>query len=364
MGYITTYGNGLLLNTVFTRDVINYSLPSNFQLALLNVQPERNTIETDLVEPATGITGSTFINGADYYNVSGGTYITYSINPANAMEVSFEADQSVTISGINATFNLSGITKDTILTNTNTILTWNAATAYAVGNVATVTSGNVTLYYSRLVAGTTATTPRNDTTNWAFIPLCNYNQFTIFVTSTISTSFTSSGTYGTVIANTGYSRINTGIGDANWTFGQGSIYNANEIIFSTPYTDWGIISGWALLDVVEGAITSAAYVSATSAIFTVNLTSQIFAIGQTIIVSNVTGGNYNQTVTITGVGGTSGAFTFTATGTGFTSTAGTGGTYKKETQNVLACGNLQQILFISKNSLVSMPAGSIRLYLN
>lgn len=364
MAYLTTYGNGLFLNSIFTKDTVNYPLPNNFEVALLTSKPEPNSIEADLVEPATGIVGSTFINGADYYNVSGGTYLTYSIDPANAMVASFAADQSVTISGINATFNLSGITKDTILTNTNTVLAWNAATSYAVGDVATVTSGNVTLYYSRLVAGTTATTPRSDTTNWAFIPLCNYTQFTIFVTSTISTTWTSSGTYGTVIADTGYSRVVTGIGNANWQFGQGSIYNYNELVFNTPYTDWGTIVGWALLDLVTGSITSAAYNSATSATFTVNLTSQIFAIGQIITVAGVTGGNYNQTVTVTGVGGTSGAFTFTATGTGFTNNAGTGGTYTQVTQNVLACGELQQILYVGKNSLVSMPAGSIRMYLN
>jgi hypothetical protein len=76
-----------------------------------------------------------------------------------------------------------------------------------------------------------------------------------------------------------------------------------------------------------GTLTSAAYVSATSATFTVPVTSQLFAIGQTITISGVTGGNYNQVVTVTAIGGSSGAFTFTATGTGFTNFAGTGGTF-------------------------------------
>ena len=74
-------------------------------------------------------------------------------------------------------------------------------------------------------------------------------------------------------------------------------------------------------------LTSASYNSATSATFTVNLSTQIFSIGQVISISNVTDGTYNQTVTVTSIGGTSGAYTFTATGTGFTNVAGTGGIY-------------------------------------
>ena len=78
-----------------------------------------------------------------------------------------------------------------------------------------------------------------------------------------------------------------------------------------------------------GAITSAAYVSATSATFTVAQTAQIFAVGQVITITGVSGGNYNQVVTVTGVAtvtaGTT--YTFTATGAGFTNVAGTGGAF-------------------------------------
>ena len=79
--------------------------------------------------------------------------------------------------------------------------------------------------------------------------------------------------------------------------------------------------------VPTSTITSASYNSATSATFTTPLTTQIFAVGQVISISGVTGGNYNQSVTVTAIGGTSGAYTFTATGTGFTNVAGTGGFY-------------------------------------
>jgi len=77
----------------------------------------------------------------------------------------------------------------------------------------------------------------------------------------------------------------------------------------------------------QSSLTSAAYVSATSSTFTYNLTTQVAAIGQTITIAGVTGGNYNQVVTVTAIGGVSGAYTFTATGTGFTNVAGTGGNF-------------------------------------
>ena len=82
---------------------------------------------------------------------------------------------------------------------------------------------------------------------------------------------------------------------------------------------------WSLDDFKP--LTSAAYISSTSASFTVPITVQIFVVGQVVNIEGVTGGNYNQTVTVTAIGGTSGAYTFTASGTGFTNNAGTGGKY-------------------------------------
>lgn len=49
---------------------------------------------------------------------------------------------------------------------TTTETAWNAATAYTVGQIAVVTTSGVHRKYRRLVAGTTATAPPNDTTNW------------------------------------------------------------------------------------------------------------------------------------------------------------------------------------------------------
>ena len=82
---------------------------------------------------------------------------------------------------------------------------------------------------------------------------------------------------------------------------------------------------WSLDD--AESLTSAVYLSATSARFTAPTTTQIFVIGQIINIQGVSGGNYNQVVTVTAVGGTSGAYTFTASGTGFTDVNGTGGKY-------------------------------------
>ena len=99
--------------------------------------------------------------------------------------------------------------------------------------------------------------------------------------------------------------------------------NANAQIFTGSTTPITTAIGAA------GAITSAAYVSATSATFTVAQTAQIFAVGQVITITGVSGGNYNQVVTVTGVATVSAGttYTFTATGAGFTNVAGTGGAF-------------------------------------
>jgi hypothetical protein len=286
MGYVTTYGNGLLLNTIFTQDTTNYPAPTSFSVALLTASPDRNSTSATLVEPASSIAGTAYINGADYYNVSGGTYVTYSILPSNAMTYTFSNGQQVSVTGINSTFNLTGTVRDTILTNTNTVGAWAAGT-YSVGDVAYTTTGNVTLYYQCISAVTSAnTTPqKSDTTHWSFVPLSLYTQFTIFypTATPFSTTFTASGTYGTAVGNTGYSRVSYSRGTSYWTYGQSSVYNTNLISFTTPYSDWGAIVGWALLD---------------------------------------------------------------------------------NNSNILACGDLQQNVYVQKNALVSLPVGSLRMYLN
>lgn len=70
------------------------------------------------------------------------------------------------------------------------------------------------------------------------------------------------------------------------------------------------------------AITSAAYTSATVAVFTYGGTSLVQA-GQAVTVAGVTGGTYNGTWKVTAVTST----TFTVLGSGFTDVAGTGGTF-------------------------------------
>ena len=71
------------------------------------------------------------------------------------------------------------------------------------------------------------------------------------------------------------------------------------------------------------ALTSAAYTSATVAVFTYGGTSLVQA-GQTVTVAGVTGGAYNGTWTVSAVTST----TFTVLGSGFTNNAGSGGTFK------------------------------------
>ena len=71
------------------------------------------------------------------------------------------------------------------------------------------------------------------------------------------------------------------------------------------------------------ALTSAAYTSATVAVFTYGGTSLVQA-GQRVTVAGVTGGTYNGTWTVSTVTST----TFTVLGSGFTNVAGSGGTFK------------------------------------
>ena len=77
-------------------------------------------------------------------------------------------------------------------------------------------------------------------------------------------------------------------------------------------------------------LTSAAYVSATSATFTYAATTQNATIGQTVVIAGVTGGTYTGIWQIASVATVSAGVTysFTVTGTGFTNVAGTGGTFK------------------------------------
>jgi hypothetical protein len=71
------------------------------------------------------------------------------------------------------------------------------------------------------------------------------------------------------------------------------------------------------------ALTSAAYTSATVAVFTYGGTSLVQT-GQRVTVAGVTGGTYNGTWTVSAVTST----TFTVLGSGFTNVAGSGGTVK------------------------------------
>jgi hypothetical protein len=284
MASISIYGNQLLLSAIFTKDTASFPIPSSFSVALLNSVPDRNAVSTSLVEPPLTVDGSTSISSGNYYTgtlagLPGGTFLNYFLS--SPMSYSFSDGQSVTITNTASGYNTTGIVKNTVLTNTNTVSAWVAGvSAYSIDDVATYNGA----YYVNLTGtnGTGANHPDVDNTNWEFLPFCNYSQFTIYVAATVSTTFT--GATGTVVANTGYSRktINTG---SDWTAGQSSVYNTSVIEWPIAYVDWGSIVGWALLD--------------------------------------------NQA-----------------------------------TPNIIASGELQQILLVNQNSLVSLPAGSLRLFLN
>jgi len=283
MAFISLYGNQLMLNTIFTHDTTNYPAPTSFSVALLNKLPDRNVVNASLVEPSTTVSGSTYITSANVYagtlyGMAGGTFINYFINSSNPMSYSFSDGQSVTITNTATGFNTTGIVRNTALTNTNAISAWVSGATYSAGDVATQSGA----YYVNLTGTnlTGANNPSVDNTNWQFVPFCNFTQFTIYVAATVTGTWSGSG--GTVVANTGYSRKSINYG-SDWTAGQSSVYNTNAIEWTAAYVDWGTIVGWALVD---------------------------------------------------------------------------------NSSNVLACGELQQTILVKQNSLVSLPAGSLRLFLN
>lgn len=281
MASISIYGNQLLLNRIFTLNTVDFPTPTTFSIALLNAIPDRNALSTSLVEPPLTVAGSTNIASGNYYpgtsaGLPGGTFLNYFLS--SPMSYSFSEGQSVTITNTATGYNTTGIVKNTVLSNTNTIAAWVSGASYAADDVVTYNGA----YYVNLTGTNTTTAPFSDNVRWEFLPFCDFSQFTIYVSATVSTTFT--GATGTVVANTGYSRKSISAG-ANWTAGQSSVYNTNPIDWTTAYLDWGSIVGWALLD-------------------------------------------------------------------------------DAATPNILASGELQQILLVKQNSLVSLPSGSLRLFLN
>jgi hypothetical protein len=325
MSFISLYANQLFLSSIFTKDTANFPLPTSFKVALLTTVPDRDTPSTSLVEPATSVAGTTNINKANTFagnlaGLAGGTYVNYFMS--SPMSYAFSDGQQVTITNTNATFNLTGIVKNTVLTNNNEILPWvalaagvtitsitastpavgsfqvvttaahnltdtsyvtisgasayadtwevdtivnsttftvassttgaytaSSATAtkkYGYGDVVTHDTGTGKLYYKNITDTNTATAPVSDQTNWLFLPFVDYNQFTIYIAPTVSSSFSGSG--GIAVGNTGYARQTITTGSGQWTSGQSSVYNANALTWNAAYLEWGKIVGWALLD--------------------------------------------------------------------------------------------------------------------
>jgi hypothetical protein len=139
----------------------------------------------------------------------------------------------------------------------------------------------------------------------------------------IFTGFSPTGTYTPESSESdgtaGVMQLASGISTVSFM-----LYVDSESIPSTPLNVLKVASNQFS---AFTSLTSASYNSDTSATFTYNSNVQIFAIGDVVDITGVTGGSYNKSVTVTGIGGTSGAYTFTATGTNFTNFAGTGGNY-------------------------------------
>ena len=151
------------------------------------------------------------------------------------------------------------------------------------------------------------------------------SQGTIYVNgnSIIDVYGTTSGTRirSTISAN---AVVLTSFGNANQTGDMFQLVNSSSTVLSGVNAAGQIYAGTtaSVVGSTTTALTSAAYTSATVAVFTYGGTSLVQA-GQTVTVAGVSGGTYNGTWVVSAVTST----TFTVLGSGFTNVAGTGGTF-------------------------------------
>ena len=127
----------------------------------------------------------------------------------------------------------------------------------------------------------------------------------------------------------------TSFGNANQTGDMFQLVNSSSTVLSGVNAAGQIYAGTtaSVVGSTTTAITSAAYTSATVAVFTYGGTSLVQA-GQRVTVAGVTGGTYNGTWVVSAVTST----TFTVLGSGFTNVAGSGGTFQLSAVGTFVAG--------------------------
>jgi hypothetical protein len=357
------YGNQLFLSSIFTKDTANYPLPTSFQVALLTAIPDRNATISDLSEVVTSVAGTSSINKAITFaaNLAGepsGTFVNYAMS--SSMPYAFADGQQVTITNTDANFNLTGIVKNTVLTNTNTIAPWVArvagktisaivAATPATGSfrVTTTTAHDLIPTSSVTISGASAYAG-----TWLVDTVINTTQFT--VASTVTGAYT---------ANSATATKQYAMGDVvTHDTGYGKLYYINistqNSLTLSPDADQ---TNWRFLPFVDYNQFTIYILATLSANFT---GSGGIAVGNT--------GYARQTIS-TGTGSwadgqssvyNKNALNWQAAFLDWGNVVGWALLDHQATPKVLASGGLQQNLLVKQNSIVTLPVGALRLFIN
>lgn len=363
MSFVSMYGNQLFLSSIFTKDTANYPLPTTFSVALLTAIPDRNAPSSALSEVVTSVAGTTNISKATTFpgnlaGLVGGTYVTYTMS--SPMSYAFADGQQVTITNTNANFNLTGIIKNTVLTNTNTIAQWEArvagktisaivASTPAAGSfrVTTTTAHGLIPTSSVTISGSS-----NYAGTWLVDTVISSTQFT--VDSTTTGAYTASSATATkqyALDDVVYDDVGNGklyyvnISSANSTSSRPAADQTNWLFL--PFVDYSQFTIY-IAPVLSANFSGSGGVAVGNTGYarqTISTGTDNWIAGQSSV--------YNKN-----------ALTWPAVFLDCGNVVGWALLDNQATPNVLASGGLQQNLLVKQNSIVTLPAGSLRLFIN
>jgi len=361
MSFISMYGNQLFLSSIFTKDTTNYPLPTTFSVALLTAIPDRNSASSALSEVATSVAGTSSISKATTFaanltGLAGGTYVTYTMS--SPMSYAFADGQQVTVTNTDANFNLTGIVKNTVLNNDNTIAQWvSQPAAKTISAIAASTpaagSFRVTATGHGAVVGDTVSISGSS-------PYAGYSIVDTVISSsqyTVASSITGAFTSGTSTVIPYPDSGDVAFDDV----GYGKLYYVNLTGTNTTTHPASDQTNWKFVPFCNYSQFTIYIAPTLSANFS---GSGGVAVGNT--------GYARQTISTGTSDWTAGqssvynknALNWQAAFLSWGNVVGWALLDNQATPNVLASGGLQQNLLVKPNSIVTLPAGSLRLFIN
>jgi hypothetical protein len=276
------------------------------------------------------------------------------------MSYAFATGQQVTITNTDATFNLTGIVKNTVLTNTNEILPWVAlaagvtitsitASTPAVGSFQVVTSAAHNLTDTSLVTISGAS---------AYAGLQYVDTIVNSTTFTVSSSTTGAYTASSATATKQYNYGDVVTHDVSST---GKLYYKNITGTNTATAPVSDQTNWLFVPFAD-------YNQFT--IYVAPTVSSTFSGSGGIVVGNT--GYARQTIStgsgqwVTGQSSVynANALTWNAAYLEWGNIIGWALLDDQATPKVIASGNLQENLSVVTNTIVTLPVGSLRLFIN